>query len=72
MLNSKIMKEISIDNLCSFESILVTKHNAKQNLGESYTNKYQKHVGCSYGYNLIYVDNKVSKSFKSYLGRYSI
>ena len=32
----------------------------------SYTNKYQKDVACSYGYELVCVDNKFSKSFKSY------
>ena len=35
----------------------------------SLTNKYQKHVTCSYGYKLVCVDDKVSKSFKSYLGK---
>ena len=50
----------------------MTEHNAKENPGESYTKKYQKHVGCSYAYKLICVDNKVRKSFKSYLGRYAI
>ena len=34
------------------ESILVPEDNRKQNLNESYTNKYQKHVACSYGYKL--------------------
>ena len=34
-----------------FESILVPEDNAKQSQNESYTNKYQKHVACSYGYN---------------------
>ena len=33
-----------------FESILVPEDNRKQNLNESYTNKYQKYVACSYGY----------------------
>ena len=30
-----------------FESILLPDDNGKQSLGESYTNKYQKHVVCS-------------------------
>ena len=30
-----------------FESILVPENNGKQNPGESYTSKYQKHVACS-------------------------
>ena len=52
-----------------FQSILVPEHNGKQNPNESQTNKYQKHVGCSYGYKLVYVNYKFSKPFKSYLGK---
>ena len=52
-----------------FESILVPEDNGKQNPNESYTNKYQKHVTCSYGYKLVCVDHKFSKPFKSYLGK---
>ena len=33
---------------------------------ESYTNKYQKHVVCSFDYNVC-IDHKFSKLFKSYL-----
>ena len=54
-----------------FESILVPEDNGKQNPNESYTNytnKYRKHVACSYGYKLVCVDDKISKPFKSYLG----
>ena len=51
-----------------FESILEPEDNGKQNLNESYTNKYQKHVARGYGYKLVCVDDKVSKPFKSYLG----
>ena len=50
-----------------FESILVPEDNRKQNPND--TNKYQKHVACSYGYNLVCVDDKCSKPFKSYLGK---
>ena len=49
-----------------FESILVSEDNGKQNLNESYTNKYKKHVACSYGYKLVYVDDKFGKPFKLY------
>ena len=42
--------------------------NGKQKSNESYTNKYQKNVACSYDYKLIYVDDKLNKLFKSYLG----
>ena len=51
-----------------FESILVLEDNRKQNPNESYTNKYQKYVACSYGYKLVCVDHKLSKPFKSHLG----
>ena len=36
-----------------FESVLVPGNNVKQNPNESYTNKYRKHVPCSYGYKLV-------------------
>ena len=48
-----------------FESISVRETNGKQNPDESFTNK---HVACSYGYKLVCVDDKFSKTFKSYLG----
>ena len=51
-----------------FERILVPEDNGKQNPNESYTNKYQKHIACSYDYKLVCVDDKFSKRFKSYLG----
>ena len=52
-----------------FESILVPEDNGKQNPEESDTNKYQKHIACSYGYKLEYVNDKFSKPFKTYLGK---
>ena len=52
----------------NFGSILVPEDNVKQNPNEPYTEKYQKHVTCSYGYKLVCVDNKFSKPFKSCLG----
>ena len=36
-----------------FESILLPEDNWKQNPEESYTNKYQKHIVCSYEYKLV-------------------
>ena len=50
-----------------FESILVPGYNGKQNPCKSYTNKYQKHVPCHYGYKLVCTNDKFSKP-KSYLG----
>ena len=52
-----------------FEIILLPENNGKQNLNESYTNKYQKHIPCSYGYKLVCVNDKFSKPFKSSLGK---
>ena len=51
ILNAKILEEkkITVYDLCSLESILVPKDNEKHNPNESYTNKCQKHVACSYG-----------------------
>ena len=43
-----------------FESILVPKDNGNLSQEESYTNKYQKHIACSYGYKLVHVDDKFS------------
>ena len=45
----------------------MSENNAKQNSEETYTNKYQKHIACSYGYKLVCVDDKFSKPFKKYL-----
>ena len=53
----------------NFESIVLHENNGKQNPNEFYTNKYRKHVACSYGYKLVCVDDKFSKPFKSYLGK---
>ena len=53
----------------NFETILVPEDNGKQNLEESYRNKYQKHLAWSYGYKLVCVDDKFSKPFKTYLGK---
>ena len=50
-----------------FEIILVPQDNGKPNPEETYTNKYQKHIACSYGYKL-YVYDEFSKLFKTYLG----
>ena len=51
-----------------FESIFVPEDNGKQNQNESHTSKCQKHICCGYGYKLVFVDDKFSKPFKTYLG----
>ena len=43
-----------------FERTLVLADNGKQNPNESYTNKHQD-VACSYGYKVVYLDDKFSK-----------
>ena len=55
-------------NYASFEGVLVPQDNEKQHAGESHTNKYRKHVACSYGCKLICTNDKFSKSFRYYLG----
>ena len=45
------------------------KSNGNQNPEESYTNKYQKDIFCSYGYKLVRVDDMFSKLFQTYLGK---
>ena len=55
-----------------FKSILIPENNGKQNLHESYTNKHQNHVGRSYCYKLVCVDDQFSKPFKSYLCHYVV
>ena len=44
------------------------QNNGKQNTDEYYTNKYQIHTTGSYGYKLVYVDDKFSKPFNTNLG----
>ena len=61
MLNSKVKSPFVI--YTDFESILVPEGNGKQNPKESYTNKQQKQIACSYDYKLAYVDDKFSKPF---------
>ena len=51
-----------------FESILVPEDNGKQNPNKSYTSKYQKHIACKYGDELVCVEDKFTNAFKSYLG----
>ena len=50
-----------------FQNTLVAEDDGKKNSNKSYTNKYQKHVACSYCYELVCVDHKFSQPFKSYL-----
>ena len=46
-----------------FEIVLVPEDNGKQNPNECYTNKFQKHIACSYGYKLVFLDDQFSKVF---------
>ena len=46
-----------------FESNLIPEYKEKQNSDNSDTNKYQNHVGVSYGYKLLCVD-QFSNPFK--------
>ena len=48
---------------------LMLENNGKQNPEESYANKYQKHIACTNGYQLVCVGNKFSKPLKTYLDK---
>ena len=45
-----------------FQSTLIPKNNGNQNSDDSYGNNYQNHVGCSFGYEIVCVDDQLSKS----------
>ena len=47
-----------------FESVLFTEDNGKQNPEESYTNKYQKHIACGYGYKLVCVADNFNNTIE--------
>ena len=51
----------------NFESTVVAEKIGKQNPDKSYTNKYKKDVACIYDRNLVWVDDKLSKPFESFL-----
>ena len=67
MKNYEIKKKSPFIIYADIENILVTENNGKKNSKGSNTNKYQKHIACSYGYKLVCVDNRSSKPVKSYL-----
>ena len=46
--------------------------NGRQNPGESYANRLQNHLACSYSFKLVCVDDKFSKPFKTYLGKKTV
>ena len=46
--------------------------NGKQIPEVPYTSKYQRHIPFSYDYKLVYVDDKISKPFKTYLREDSV
>ena len=50
------------------------ENKGKKNTEESYTNKDQKHIACSYCYKLVCVDDKCSnrKLLKTYLGEVAV
>ena len=56
-----------------FEAITEKVYGCQPDDAKSYTDKYQKHTGCSYGYKLVCCyDDKYSKSVKIYRGENSI
>ena len=66
--NSQIKIKSPFMIYAGFESILVPEDKGKQNPDKSYTSKYQKHYAGSCRYELVSVDDRFSKPFRSYLG----
>ena len=61
----KVKTKVTIYDLCRFwKYISAIEDNGEQNPKESYTNKCQEHIACSYAYKLVCVDDKFSTSFK--------
>ena len=56
-----------------FEAITEKLTSCKPNDDESYTEKYQKHIDCGYGYKLVCCyDDKYSKSARTYRGKKAV
>ena len=61
----KVKTKVTIYDLWRFwKYISAIEDNGEQNPKESYTNKCQEHIACSYAYKLVCVDDKFSTSFK--------
>ena len=56
-----------------FESITQKIHYCKQDNNNSYTEKYQNHIDCGYGYKLVcFYDDKYSKPIQIYRGQKAV
>ena len=55
-----------------FESLLKRYGGSDRNNNTSYTEKYQKHIPCSFAYKVICVDDKFSKAIFLYRGKMQI
>ena len=56
-----------------FEAITEKVHGCKPNNDNSYTEAYQKHTDCSYGYKVVYCyDDKYSKPLQIYRGENAV
>ena len=58
LLHLKTIKKLKLPFMvdANFKSVILSKNNAKQHGDEFYTNKYQIHVGSSFGYKLSCTD----------------
>ena len=52
-----------------FESVLKRIKSNDRNSNTSYTEKYQKHIPCSFAYKVVCIDGKFSKLFVLYRGK---
>ena len=52
-----------------FESVLKRVKSNDRNSNTSYTEKYQKHIPCSFAYKVVCIDDKFSKPVVLYRGK---
>ena len=52
-----------------FESVLKRVKSNDRNSNTSYTEKYQKHIPCSFAYQVVCIDDKFSKPVVLYRGK---
>ena len=60
---------LSIKIYADFESVLKGDRGSGRNNNSSYTEKYQKHITCSFCNKAVCIDNKFSKSVALYRGK---
>ena len=68
-INLKILLNNPLKIYAGFESVLKGYGGSDRNNNTSYTEKYQKHIPCSFAYKIVCVDYKFSKAVVLYRGK---